>query len=113
VLAVRSLFAYERETDQSIVLAAGLAPEWIEGAGVRVNGMPTPRGSLSYSLRRLAGDTIRFEIGGGVTGKLILRPPLAAPLRAVTVDGAAYGHFDADSVTILQTPAQVTCSTAP
>ena len=79
---------------------------------MRVNGMPTPRGSLSYSLRRLDGDTVRFGIDGGVAGKIILRPPLAAPLRAVTLDGASHEHFDADSVTILQTPAQVTCSTA-
>ena len=41
VLAVRSLFAYEREADQALVLGAGLAAEWMEGAGVQVNGMPT------------------------------------------------------------------------
>jgi hypothetical protein len=111
VLAVRSLFAYEREADQSLILAAGLAPEWIEGAGVRVNGMPTLRGALSYSLRRVDGDTLRCEIGGGITGKIVLRPPLAAPLRSVMVDGAACTSFDAYSVTVPHAPAQVTCTT--
>jgi hypothetical protein len=111
VLAVRSLFAYEREADQSIILAAGLAPEWLEGAGVRVNGMPTLRGALSYSLRRVDADTLRCEIGGGVTGKIVLRPPLAAPLRSVMIDGAACTSFDADSVTLAHAPAQVTCIT--
>ena len=109
VLAVRSLFAYEREADRSLVLAAGLASEWIEGSGVRVNGMPTLYGSLSYSLRRTAAQTLRFEIGGGITAKMILRPPLAAPLRSVTVDGSACTSFDQESVTILHTPAEVIC----
>ena len=78
VLALRSLFAYEREADRSLVLAAGLAPEWIEGAGVQVNQMPTLYGKLSYSLRRIDSDTRRIEIGSGITGRMILRPPLAA-----------------------------------
>jgi hypothetical protein len=113
VLAVRSLFAYEREADQSLILAAGLAPAWMEGAGVRVDGMPTLRGALSYSLRRMNEDTVRFEIGGGIAGKLILRPPLSAPLRGVTVDGMPHASFDGNSVTLLHTPAQVTCTTGP
>jgi hypothetical protein len=108
---VRSLFAYERETDQSLILAAGLAPEWIGDAGVRVNGMPTLRGPLSYSLRRMDAATLRFEIGGGITGKVVLQPPLAAPLRSVTVDGAACMSFDENTVTVPHTPAQVICTT--
>jgi hypothetical protein len=111
VLAVRSLIAYERATDQSLVLAAGLAPEWIDGAGVRVDRMPTPYGALSYSLRRTDSATLRFEIGGGLTAKLVLRPPLQAPLRSVVVDGSACASFDQDSVTVLRTPAEVICTT--
>ena len=61
VLAVRSLFAYEREADRALVLGAGLAPEWIDGAGVRVSAMPTLYGALSYSLRRLDDGTVRCE----------------------------------------------------
>jgi len=110
VLAVGSLFAYERETDQSLVLAAGLAPEWIEGAGVRVDAMPTSRGSLSYVLLRIDAANLRFEIGGGIGGKLVLCPPLTAPLRRVTVDGADWPDFDGHSVTIMRTPAVVVCS---
>jgi hypothetical protein len=111
VLAVRSLFAYEREADRSLVLAAGLSPDWIAGSGVQVNDMPTLSGTLSYSLRRVDSATLRFEIGGGITAKMILRPPLEAPLRSVLVDGAACTTFDEDSVTLLKAPAQVICST--
>jgi hypothetical protein len=111
VLAVRSLFAYEREADQSLILAAGLAPEWIEGVGVQVDRMPTFHGNLSYSLRRMDSKTLRFEIGSGITAKLVLRPPLAAPLRSVMVDGGVCTSFDEDSVTITHTPAEVTFTT--
>jgi hypothetical protein len=111
VLAVRSLFAYERQTDESLILAAGLASDWIDGSGVQVNGMPTVYGKLSYSLRRMDSQTLRCEIGGGITAKVILRPPLAAPIRSVMLNGSAYAGFDGDSVTVLQTPAEITCIT--
>jgi hypothetical protein len=111
VLAVRSLIAYEREADHSLVLAAGLAPEWIEGSGMQVNRMPTPYGTLSYSLRRTDSATLRFEINSRMTAKMVLRPPLGAPLRSVVVDGSACTSFDKDSVTVLRTPAEVICTT--
>jgi F5/8 type C domain len=111
VLAVRSLIAYEREADRSLVLAAGLAPEWIEGSGVQVDRMPTLYGALSYSLRRIDSATVRFEIGSAMTAKIILRPPLGAALRSVLVDGSACASFDRDSVTLLRTPAEVICTT--
>lgn len=109
VLALRSLFAYERESDRSLILAAGLAPEWIEGAGVRVNAMPTAYGNLSYSLRRVDAHTLRFELGGDIRAKLILRPPLAAPLRSASIDGVPAAVIDGASVSVEHTPAVVTC----
>jgi hypothetical protein len=112
VLAVRSLFAYEREADHTLVLAAGLAPEWIEGSGVEVNEMPTLYGALSYALRRIAPDTVQFSIPSATTAKLKLRPPLTGPLARVTVDGKAWSDFDADSVTLLRSPADVICITS-
>jgi hypothetical protein len=111
VLAVRSLFAYEREADAALILAAGLASEWIDGAGVQVDKMPTLYGPLSYSLRRMDSTTLRFEIGGGIAAKIILRPPLGASIRSVVVDGNAAAGFDKDSVTVLRTPADVICTT--
>jgi len=112
VLAVRSLFAYERESDESLIIAAGLAPEWLEGSGVRVNDMPTLYGTLSYSLHRLDAATVRCEISTAMRGKVILRPPLAAPLRNATVNGSVCMTAPGDSVTVLRTPAEVVCSTS-
>jgi hypothetical protein len=113
VLAVRTLFAYERESDESLIIAAGLAPEWLDGTGVRVNGMPTLYGALSYSLRRLDPATVRFEISSAMSAKVILRPPLAGPLRSATVDGSEYMTSGGDSVTLLRTPAEVILSMSP
>ena len=112
VLAVRSLFAYEREADECLVLAAGLAAEWLDQSGVRVQAMPTLYGNLSYSLQTIDAATLRFEIGAGVTARLVLRPPLAAPLRSVTVNGEPYDGFDTRSVTIMHTPAVVVCTSS-
>jgi len=110
VLAVRSLFGYEREFDRALVLAAGLAPQWIDGSGVQVDRMPTLYGKLSYLLRRVDDETLRFDIGSAIAAKLILRPPLAGRLRSVTVNGEPYAEFDANSVTLPGMAAQVVCS---
>jgi hypothetical protein len=111
VLAVRCLFAYEREADRALIVAAGLAPEWLDGDGVQVHAMPTLYGPLSYSLRRLDPVTLRFEVQRGFAGKIVLKPPLGSPLRGVIVDGNAFSDFDADSVTLPRTAAEVMCIT--
>ncbi len=111
VLAVRSMFAYEREADRCLVLAAGIAAEWIEGDGVHVSKMPTLYGSLSYSLRRVDSTTVRFEFAEQIAARLVLRPPLATKLCRVQVDGSVCTSFDADSVTLPRSPTQVICTT--
>ena len=111
VLAVRSLFAYERAEDRRLVVAAGLAPEWTSGAGVQVQEMPTLYGPLSFSARTLDEHTSRFDIGSGVAAAIELRPPLAGRLVAVSVNGLAHEDFDAQSVIIARTPAEIVCHT--
>jgi hypothetical protein len=121
VLAAHSLFAYERDSaagnsaqaqDSTLVLAAGLASEWLDGEGVRVAGMPTLHGTLAYTLRKVDADTLTCRIEAGVRGPVVLAPPLDRPLAAVSVDGRPHTDFDARSVNLLQTPAAVTCTMA-
>jgi hypothetical protein len=109
VLAVRSLFAYELEARRSLVLAAGLSPEWLEGAGVEVKAMPTLYGALSYSLRRIDARTVRFDIATKMEAPLILRPPLGSPLRSALVNGTEVTPIAGDSVAVTKTPAEVIC----
>jgi len=112
VLAVRTLFAYERAADRRLVVAAGLAPEWTTGPGVQVQEMPTLYGALSFSARTLDEHTFRFEIGPGVAADIELRPPLCGPLIGVSLNGSTHADFDAQSVVVASTPAQIVCRTA-
>ena len=117
VLSVRSLFAYELETAaDGLILAAGIAPEWLEADGVQVKAMPTRFGPLTYSLRRVNERTLRFELASALPADIVLRPPLAAPLLGVTIDGKEFTGFDAGSVTLPRKPAtlpmEVTCITS-
>jgi hypothetical protein len=55
------LFAYERESDHSIVLAAGVPDAWLDGDGIAIRNLRTPYGKLSYSLQR-RGGAVHLEI---------------------------------------------------
>ena len=67
------MFAYGREADDSVVLAAGVPARWLEGKGIAVEGLRTPQGTLGYALRReptrlvlRLSDTTRLPSGGAV-----------------------------------------------
>jgi|CXWL01.1.fsa_nt_gi hypothetical protein len=49
------LFAYEREAEGTLVIGAGLQPEWLAHGDVEVRGLSTPYGQLDYLLARTAG----------------------------------------------------------
>jgi hypothetical protein len=83
------LLAYERDADASVVIAAGVPPEWLEGSGVQVQGLVTPYGSLSYHLGMDGEDVVlRVETGVKVPpGGLRLRPPAPWPIGSAHLDG--------------------------
>jgi hypothetical protein len=84
------LFVYERDTDQALVLAAGLPMGWIDSAtGVGVRDVRTPHGALTYGLRRRAGVTV-LTLSPGVTppGGFVLPWPEGEALPGrVRIDG--------------------------
>jgi hypothetical protein len=91
ILAICSLFAYEREADHSLVIAAGIAAHWLdESDEVVVRGLPTHYGPLSYTLRRAGPDTLRVTMEGELAippGGIIVMPPLSRPLVHVSING--------------------------
>lgn len=78
VLAVRSMFVFEDETRQQLVLAAGIDAAWMEGDGVRLSGAPTIFGKLNFMLVRASASAVKCTITceAAVPGGIVLRPPL-------------------------------------
>jgi hypothetical protein len=111
IRAVRSLFAFERESDDALVLGAGLPPSWIDDpAGVGVERLPTHYGILNMRVLRDNPSTIRMYLTGDVqipAGKIIASLPVAGSLQSVLVNGIPVDTFDARSATISSFPAEV------
>jgi hypothetical protein len=110
ILSIRSLFAYEREADQALVIAAGIAENWLDDAGgVVVKDLPTYYGRLSYTLRRENPATLRLTLSGDLSlpkGGIVVKPPLPRPLVRVEVNGRKIETFDANSATCNEYPAE-------
>jgi hypothetical protein len=68
IRSVLDVFAYVRQADQRLVLAAGVPPGWLEGPGLSLRGLRTSYGRLDYSLRR-SGSGVVLEVSGAA------RPP--------------------------------------
>jgi hypothetical protein len=89
IRATLDLFAYERDTDHAVVLAAGIAPAWLDEGGVAVQNLRTPYGHLSYTLRR-DGDrvTLRLAAGSGMPpgGFIFVWPGDKSP-RSASING--------------------------
>ncbi len=102
------LFAYERDSDRAMVLAAGVDERWLDGEGVSIRGMRTPYGILSYRVRRIDGKIEWTLAGDGRVppGGLVLAAPADGPVRRVTVDGKRIATFGV--VRVRHLPAQVT-----
>ena len=89
VSAALDLFAYERSSDESLVLAAGVPTQWLAaGQGIQVENLRTPYGDLSYTLRR-DGKRLNLSIAGGMTpppGGLVFGWPEAGEPGAARID---------------------------
>lgn len=109
--AVRTLFAFERESDRSLVIGAGLPPEWVDSpSGTQVKRFPTYYGTLNYRLHTDSPGQLVLSLSGDISmppGKIIVKPPIERPLKGMTVNGTAADTFDAFSATIGEFPAEV------
>jgi hypothetical protein len=85
------LFAYEREADQALVLAAGIPLEWLQGRGVTVSGLRTSHGKLGYRLRWSQGQ-LRLDLLPGLApppGGFVLQWPGDGSPPPALVNGVA------------------------
>ena len=111
ILAARSLFAYEREADQSLVIAAGVAADWLdEGGEVLVRDLPTYYGKLSYWLRRASAQRLGLDLWGDLEippGGLLVMPPLRGPLVRVEINGRPSDAFEPEAALCRECPAEI------
>lgn len=112
VRSALDMFAYTRESDDSIVLAAGIPTDWLEGKGIAIRGLRTPEGRLGYSLRR-AGGKLELKIDEGLqvpAGGLVLPWPYSKPPGRTTVNGQPAQWKDGE-LRVLVLPARVIVET--
>jgi hypothetical protein len=91
VRSALDLFAYTRESDRTVVLAAGIPWKWVaRDSGVKVRELPTPYGKVAYSLRAFS-DSLEVKIEEGVQapGGIVVNVPAAPkmPWKHATLDG--------------------------
>jgi hypothetical protein len=94
IRAFLDLLAYERDSDQALVLAAGVPAAWAKGDGIAIRGLRTPYGTLDYSLVE-SGSRVRLRIGGSLRlppGGLAVQWPFAGQ---ATVNGRPATRRDA------------------
>jgi len=113
VNSVRMMFLYERESDDAIVLLAGVPASWISDKLVGFREMPTYGGRLTCTIERNRNDDDKALLAAHIAGTC---PVPAGGFRlcvpgeksaSATVNGAAAKIDEAGRVVINELPAEV------
>ncbi len=109
--AIRAMFVYENEDDQTLVLASALFQEWIDSPqGMSVEHLPTYYGEVSYSIKK-DGNKYTFSISGEM--KL---PPNGIKIKnfngskhplKVIVNGEDRKDFSDKEISVKESPAEL------
>ncbi len=108
IRSVLDLFAYEDESEQSLVLAAGVPMAWLRGKGLSIRDLRTPYGRLSWSARVGADGVINVRVSGlrsWPRGGVTLRGPWGKNAR-IAIDGRIT-DVPADAIALSQLPTHV------
>jgi hypothetical protein len=106
--SVLDLFAYERDLDRAVVLGAGIPRAWLRGRGISVQGLRTPYGQLSYSLKMRGSRTV-LQVASGTRlppGGFVFLWPDAQPPGVTRINGRIAGWQNGE-LRIGELPAQV------
>jgi hypothetical protein len=84
------MFAFERESDSSLVITAGVKDDWItQEPGVRVSNLSTSYGLLNYDAKAY-GRTVNVNIKPLTKmppGGIVVWSPLEQPILSASIDG--------------------------
>ena len=110
VSAVLDMFAFERESDSTLVLGAGIPESWVaERPGVTVRRLITHYGLLSYTIRNENGN-FRVSMQTGLTmppGGIVVHSPFTRPVREMRVNGVPTPPGPSGGVVVRSLPAEV------
>jgi hypothetical protein len=110
--AIRSMFVYENEYDQSLVIASALYQDWIDvPGGMFVENLPTYYGEISYSIKK-ENNSYRFSITGDLrlpANGIKIRNFNGSKLpEKITINGIETNNFNYKEITIKRIPAEIT-----
>ena len=112
VRSVLDMFAYQREADDALVIAAGIPADWLAGEGVAIEGLRTPYGRLDYALKAKDG-VLRLDVPVGLA---LPKGGLALSLPGPWADGrvrSGAGAIANGEVRIRRLPARVEIAARP
>lgn len=109
--AIRSMFVYENEYDESLVLASALYQDWIDTPnGMSVDNLPTYYGEISYSVQK-DQNKYSFSISGNVklpANGIKIRNFNGSKMPVkVTVNGIETKNFSEKEISVAICPAKV------
>jgi hypothetical protein len=111
MLVFTSLFAYERESDDSLVIGAGVDKAWLAARrGLAIEGLPTSHGRLNLTMKQSGPDALQVSLAGALAlpvGGFIIQPPTDQPIRSVSVNGADVTTFNDREAVVREFPATV------
>lgn len=107
----RSLFVYEDESANSLVVGAGLYKDWIDDpSGISINNLKTYYGTLSYSIKKhnntygiILEGNLKVPVGGIIIKNLLkgVKP------KSVTINNNSINTFNEEDITINTFPATI------
>jgi hypothetical protein len=109
--AIRSMFVYENEYDQSLVLASALYQDWIDSPyGMSVENLPTYYGEITYAIKK-DNNRYLFSISGAVklpeNGIKIRNFNGSKSPVKVIINGKQTQEFNEKEITVKMIPAEV------
>ena len=112
--SVRSMFAYEREYDSSLVIGAALYKDWIDSpGGMGVENLPTYYGELSYNINKFP-EGYKIKLYGNISlppGGIIVKNIYSNKKPdSVLVNGKRIDTFDEKDIRIKTFPSVIQIS---
>ncbi len=108
--AVRSMFVYENEENNSVILGAGIDENWLKRKeGISIKKFPTFYGDINFSMRKNKG-VLKIKVWGDAKpdkGFVFKSPYLKKKIKRVKINGEKWAKYSKDQVIFYKLPAEI------